>query len=236
MEKTPEEVSLLAKKHGFDAVEIRLDENGTFSGVSDPFLIRKIFEGVTILSINTGITVTHADAQSEKIKKAASFAASCGACGIRIFADPRGGLDPLSCMLASSSGTAKSEGTFLLIETHGKLTATADIRKLLELTDFSFSVIWDVLHTVESGEPIAESARNLGGVIAHVHLKDAVKTDYGYKMTKLKCGDIRPSEVRGLLDDSTALSLEWEGFWHEELRYIYRDDDELLTSYLEWLG
>ena len=62
-----------------------------------------------------------------------------------------------------------------------------------------------------------------------------MKTENGYLMTKLGEGDVKPQAVRKLLDGDAAFSLEWEEFWHEELRGIYRDADELLASYLEWL-
>lgn len=235
MDKTPAEVSGLAKKHGFDAIEIRLDKSGEFGGLSDPSVIRSLFDGIGILSLNTGITVASDFLPLEEIKRTASFAAECGAGGIRIFADPKGELLRLADPVASLSDAAREEGVRLLIETHGNLTSTSGIRKLLDLTDSSFGVIWDVLHTVESGETIEESAENLRSAVAHVHLKDALKTDTGFKMTKLGDGVIAPSSVRKLLDEDAAYSLEWEEFWHEELKGLYRDADDLLGSYLNWL-
>ena len=235
MDRSPEQVSRLARRHGFDAVEIRLDGNGTFNGLYDPSVIRELFDGIEILSLNTGLTVAPDCDASDEIKKAASFASSCGAGGIRVFADPRGDLARLAGAVFVSSEAAEMEGVKLLIETHGALTSTADMKRLLDLTGRSFAVIWDVLHTMESGETVAESADDLKGSVAHVHLKDALNTSDGYRMTKLGEGDVEPTAVRELLDGCTAFSLEWEEFWHEELRGIYRDADELLSSYLEWL-
>ena len=235
MDKTPSQVSDLARRHGFDAVEIRLDGNGAFNGLSDPRIFRDLFSGIGILSFNTGITVTPDADVIEELKKTASFAASCGAGGIRIFADPCCEVRSIAGAIAESSAVANREGVKLLIETHGELTSTPDMRSLIELTDGSFGVIWDVLHTLETGEPIAESATNLNGAIAHVHLKDAVKTGGGYRMTKLGEGDVDPTSVREFIDGDVPLSLEWEEFWHEELRGIYRSSDDLLDSYLDWL-
>ena len=235
MNETPEQVAGLARRHGINAVEIRLDGNGTFNSIYDPSVIRGLLDGIEILSFNTGLTVAPDCDALEKIKKTASFAASCGAGGIRVFADPRGDLARLAESVAASSDAAEREGVKLLIETHGALTSTEEMRVLLDLTDRSFGVIWDVLHTLESGETVAESADNLIGSVAHVHLKDAVKTENGYLMTKLGEGDVKPQAVRKLLDGDAAFSLEWEEFWHEELGGIYRDADELLASYLEWL-
>ena len=235
MDKTPAEVAGLANKHGFDFVEIRLDERGGFGGSLDARSIRALFKDVKILSLNTGITVNPGNPLVEQIKTAASFAAACGAEGIRIFADPKGNAEALAESIVISSLAARGEGTELLIETHGELTSTDDMIKLLGLTNGSFNVIWDVLHTLESGETVDMSARNLKGSVSHVHLKDAVKTDVGYRMTALGEGVIEPAAIRDLLDGEAIFSLEWEEFWHKELRGIYRDTDELLLSYLDWL-
>ena len=235
MDKTPEQVAGLARRYGFDAVEIRLDGNGSFNGLGESSVIRDLFGGITILSLHTGLTVARDCDAVDEIKKSASFAASCGAGGIRVFADPRGDLARLADAVSSSSCAAEREGVKLLIETHGALTSTTDMKRLLDLTCRSFAVIWDVLHTLEHGETLEESADNLKGSVTHVHLKDAMKTKTGYRMTKLGEGDVEPSAVLELLDCCTAFSLEWEEFWHEELRGIYRDADELLSSYLEWL-
>ncbi|MBR3423971.1 MAG: sugar phosphate isomerase/epimerase [Clostridia bacterium] len=235
MDNTPEQISRLAKKYGFDAVEIRLDENGAFNGLSDPRSVRELFPCIEILSLNTGIILTPETDVTRDIKKSASFAASCGARGIRVFAGLRGNLAHLSDSVVASSKAAEGEGSKLLIETHGALTSTTDMRRLLDLTGRPFGVIWDVLHTLESGETVIESADNLKGAISHVHLKDAVRTKDGFRMTKLGEGDVNPTAVRKLIGENIPLSLEWEEFWHEELRGIYRDADDLFASYLGWL-
>lgn len=238
MELPPRETAALFAGYGFDAVEIRLDGDLRFGGLGkeDASQIISLFGRGAVLSLNTGITLTPGYEPDQTLSDVVSFAEECAAPGIRFFADPMGDFDSLAAV-------CRRVGQFLrgvdpLIETHGVLSSSRDVRRLYDVSGGSFRVIWDVLHTAEAGEDPEESAENLRGTISHVHLKDARREENGYVMTPLGEGVIDPSRIRELLEGtgfSGGLSLEWEGFWRPELRGIYKSPDELMQAYLEWI-
>ena len=240
MDLSPEETALLFRRSGLDSVEIRLDGDLSFGGLGkdDADGINALFGEGRVLSLNTGITLVPGYAPDRAFYDVVSFAAACGARGVRVFADPRGDLDRLAVSCGRAASASLERGVFLLIETHGELSSSRDVRRLYDAADGSFRVIWDVLHTMEAGEDPEESARNLTGTISHVHLKDARRERKSYVMTPLGDGDIDPRRVRGLLEETSfsgELSLEWEEFWRPELKGIYKSPDDLIQAYKNWI-
>ena len=242
MELTQAQVGELIYRLGFDAVEIRLDGDGTAGGIGEDGaeLLKTIYRDAGILSLNSGVTLTPGTEDTPDLDRAVSFASSIGAAGVRVFADPgvNRDLNALAAVVALKAAEADKKGVRLLIETHGALCSSRDLRRLYDLTGGAFRVIWDVLHTLESRESIEDSANNLSGIISHVHLKDAKIEAGKYVMTRLGDGDVDPKAVKSVLEKigfSGALSLEWEGFWHRELRTIYSTPEELLRNYLYWI-
>ncbi len=242
---TPEDIAALARELRFDGIEIRLDPDGTFRGLGpdESDGIRRLFDRIEILSLNSGITVTPAFRDTDELLHLVCFAKKIGAGGVRVFGDPSaGGLSDLPALAASFKkicSKVSGNGVKILLETHGVLSSASDIRRLCTLVDDrSLRVIWDVHHTVEAGEHLRESAVCLSGLVAHVHMKDARASNGRYVMTRLGDGELSPRDVREQLETiapGCALSLEWEEFWHPELKGLYSSPRELLESYLEWI-
>ncbi|MBQ3901329.1 MAG: sugar phosphate isomerase/epimerase [Clostridia bacterium] len=245
MNLSPDEVASLARELGFDGVEIRLGPDGTYRGLGpdDSAYIRRLFDGIELLSLNSGITVTPAFRDIDALLCAAAFASGCGAGGVRVFGDlsADGKIDfpALAESFKKVCCAAAGFGVKVLLETHGVLSAAADVRRLCDLVCSDvLGVIWDVHHTLEAGETVAGSASLLSGLISHVHLKDALFKDGGSVMTRLGDGELSPRDVREQLETvapDCALSLEWEEYWRPELRGIYSSPRDLLDSYLDWI-
>jgi sugar phosphate isomerase/epimerase len=121
-------------------------------------------------------------------------------------------LDPTRQALAAAASGASRHGVTLLIETHDAWSSGAGIAGLL--VD-GVGVLWDVAHTVRSGEAVTETVGHIG-VPGLVHVKDAI----GSKLVHLGDGEVplevMVDELREVAYDGW-LSLEWEKMWHPEL-------------------
>ncbi len=244
MDLTMEQAASLARSSGIGGVEIRLGDDGLIPGYGreDACEMKRIFGGVTILSLNSGITVS-CRADPEQILKEGrgclDLASAAGSRGVRFFA--AGGADDMMETAALFSELCRySEGTGagVLLETHGDYSSAGKSAALCDLVDHErFRIIWDVCHTLQAGESVGESAEILKGRISHVHLKDALKTDRGYVLTELGKGSVRPEEVISALSETGFdgyISLEWEEYWDRSLRGIYSSPEDLIRSYLSW--
>ncbi len=241
-----ENIASLARELKFDCLEIRLDPDGTFRGLGpdDSDRINRIFEGIEILSLNSGITVTPDFRENDNLCQTIDFAKKIDAAGVRVFGDPSVDGKKDFPGLAGSFKKICSDltgcGIKILLETHGVLSSASDVRRLCDLVgDSSLGVIWDVHHTVEARETVEESSSYLSGLISHVHMKDARFENGRFVMTRLGDGELSPRAVREQLEKiapQCAVSLEWEEFWREELRGIYSSPGELLVSYLRWIN
>ena len=240
-----EDIASLARELKFDGLEIRLDPDGTFRGLGpdDSDRINRLFEGIEILSLNSGITVTPDFRETGNLWQAFDFAKKIDAAGVRVFGDPsvdgKKDVPGLAESFENICSKLPGYGVKILLETHGVLSSASDVRRLCDLVgDCSLGVIWDVHHTVEAGETVEESSSYLSGLVSHVHMKDARFENGLFVMTRLGDGELSPNEIREQLEKiapQCAMSLEWEEFWREELRGIYSSPRDLLDSYLEWI-
>ena len=107
----------------------------------------------------------------------------------------------------------------ILIKTSGIYTDTALLRDLLnKFASDQLAVLWDVHHPYrDNGETPAQSIKNLGAYVKHVHLRDSDDPDT-YNL--IGEGNFPIREVMNALrsiDYDGYISLEWKPEWMEEL-------------------
>jgi sugar phosphate isomerase/epimerase len=112
------------------------------------------------------------------------------------------------------------------LETHDAFSRGAAAALVLDrLPSASLGAIWDVLHPLRHGEPIAATWAALGSRLLHVHMKDgrpdpAAARPEDWALTLLGEGEVPGAAIVALLRDggySGYLSAEWEKKWHPEL-------------------
>ena len=108
----------------------------------------------------------------------------------------------------------------ILLKTSGVYADTALLRNLLN--DFAcdqLAVLWDVHHPYrDKGESPAESIKNLGAYVRHVHLRDS---DDAHTYNLIGEGNFPIAEVMEALssiDYDHFVSLEWKPEWMEDLQ------------------
>lgn len=106
----------------------------------------------------------------------------------------------------------------LLMETHFAYRSSARCLKLNERLESPLAILWDSSHTWEiGGESPAETWRELGSLIRHVHYKDST---HDRKLALPGCGAYPTEELFALLrreNFAGGVSLEWEKIWVPEL-------------------
>ena len=112
-----------------------------------------------------------------------------------------------------------------LIKTSGVFSDTERLRRLLDhFACDQLGVLWDVHHPYRDfGESPAQTIRNLGAYVKHVHMRDSADKG-GYELVGE--GTFPVSEVMRALesiDYAGFISLEWKPVWMEDL-----DDPEII--------
>ncbi|MDO4988204.1 MAG: AMP-binding protein, partial [Synergistes sp.] len=121
---------------------------------------------------------------------------------------------------------ARDAGVTLLIETIGPYADTKRLSALLNVYASDFlGALWDVQHTFrDAGEEPAETVKNLGAYVKHVHLKDSVKTADGGIEYRLVCEGSLPIDamMRALysLNYDGFISMEWNPQWMPDIESL----------------
>lgn len=253
MDATLQELIAYAKAAGMEAVEIRLDKDDRICGIPQdalaPYLTAVRESGVEISDLGTGIAfMDHEPAKIARARQNAALAAYVGAKSIRLFlggsmktvSDVSGhNLNGIIRSVKELNSYARGLGVELWLETHSAFSTGASIRQVLDgVQDNNIRVIWDVLHSLEFGESPKETVSVLGDRIAHVHIKDGIKSSdpkrITWDLTALGDGALPIGQIWKLLKNtgfSGCLSLEWESAWHQELNAHYADIPALLNAY-----
>jgi fatty-acyl-CoA synthase len=220
-----EEIVAAAHRNDYEGVEWRLADGALLGPRTDNGVWKRIAQtGVDPVCLDTScVFVRGSDAEREKTVSdaiaMAERASDIGADAIRVFGGPIPDgvmrdaiLEPTRQALAAAASGASRHGVTLLIETHDAWSSGAGIAGLL--VD-GVGVLWDVAHTVRSGEAVTETVGHIG-VPGLVHVKDAI----GSKLVHLGDGEVplevMVDELREVAYDGW-LSLEWEKMWHPEL-------------------
>lgn len=128
--------------------------------------------------------------------------------------------------LAELSEEAATLGVQIGLETHDSFSRGAAVAEVLDqVPSPSVGVIWDVLHPLRYGEPLATTWATLSPRLLHVHIKDGrpnpdAAQPEDWALTLLGEGVVPGPEIVALLRDGGyrgSLSVEWEKKWHPYL-------------------
>lgn len=215
-----EQIADAAKRFGYEGIEWRLAD-GELLGprTADDVWERIASCGVAAVCLDTSASFVHPD---EKLRgkairhtqRMALRAEQIGAPCVRVFggAIPDGYTrEDLIGATRSALAEAASSNITLLVETHDAWSLGADAAALttrLQRVD----VLWDVAHTLRSGESPDETLTYIG-VPGLVHVKDAI----GDTLTLLGDGELDIAGALAELPDDITVSFEWEKLWHPYL-------------------
>ncbi len=119
-----------------------------------------------------------------------------------------------SPVIADLLDFARKTGVVVLISTRLAFESTEKLRGFLdECADDFLGALWDVHHTFRIGESAADSIRNLGAYVKHVHLKDS-SSDGKYQL--VGDGDVPIAsfmQALGSVDYDGFISMEWKPEW-----------------------
>ena len=120
----------------------------------------------------------------------------------------------------------------VLMETHGDMTKTADIERVMETVNHPHvGLVWDVTNMwTITKEPPAEVYQKLKKYIHHTHIKDAKLVDGKPQYVRLGKGEVPIFEAIDILIKGGYkgyYSFEWEKLWHPELE----DPETALADY-----
>ncbi|WP_406631574.1 sugar phosphate isomerase/epimerase family protein [Amycolatopsis sp. WGS_07] len=145
------------------------------------------------------------------------LAADLGAPHLRVF--PRGGNTPDAdtravCRLRSVADEAQALGVRILLETHDSHARGTDAARVVRAVGRpEVGVLWDVLHTVRSGESPAQSFAALAPHLGYLQVKDVASlTDL--TPIALGAGVLPLKESLDLMPDQSWAVWEYEAAWH----------------------
>ena len=238
---------------GMKAVEIRLDREDRVFGLPDAELpeLKAALDarGMVCSDVGTGLALTdYRPGLDEKLAPAFERADAIGAKGVRVFLGhsalrvPEGKTENeegIVRAVAEIARVAKRYSADLWLEAHGTYSRARDLMRVIDAAGGDgVSVIWDIFHSYELGESVAESDAILKNRTVHVHIKDGVKKkddpDGAMTYTKVGEGEVPLREALALLDArgyAGVLSLEWENMWRPELRSVFPDLASCLAAY-----
>jgi len=215
-----------ARTGGYDGVELRFYEGSldlpqalaAFSG--GPREFRRQFErvGIEICCLDSSVVLSSPETELGEGERMIDLALALGAPYVRVFGghvpegESREECTRRSAEKLSRLGRrAAQRGIRVLLETHDAFSSGAQVAELLAAAgDVGTGALWDLHHPVRMGESPSETARLIGGLTYHTHVKDSRK---GEGLTLLGEGDI---PLRELLDEIRKLgyqgyaTLEWE--------------------------
>jgi len=239
-------------------VEIRMDKDGTIlSGmtIADAEEIRTAFADAGLTVTDVGLSVSPAGYEPQKIEAAKpgiDLASAIGARGVRLFLGkfqkkfsqlPDDDIPGIARTLREMCAYAAEKNVEIWLETHSEFSTGKSLREILDLTGCdNLKVIWDIIHTVEYKESVADTVAYLGSALVHVHVKDGIPADDAdstqYIHTDLGAGAIPIAQVLSALRGVNYrgfISLEWESPWRPEIRELYPDPLHLLFAFNKWI-
>ena len=256
---SPAELISLAKNNGIDAVEIRMVE-GTWCGSDHEAEWESVYEklkknNITVTDVGSSVTVKGLRSMEEELAPAWAalrFAKAFDGKAIRIFAGnwareipetpPELCFEKIVEYIKYLCDKAAKDNLSVWLETHNyEFSSGASIKKLADAVGReNFKMIWDVLHSLEAGESLAETVERAGDIIAHVHYKDAVPFEeenmFLWKHTILGEGKVDIRKAIELLEEKNYggyYSLEWEGNGKAELKDLKLSPEAVLDKYIK---
>ncbi|GBF77307.1 hypothetical protein PA598K_05850 [Paenibacillus sp. 598K] len=257
---TVDELIVIALRYGMEGVELRVDSIEG-SRLEDPPRQREtVYEklkaaGLTVVNIGSSICLLGKPDErrrlEEELEACIRMARDYSAQAIRVF------LGNMSDHLEQPAEAIREEalvqtldwmceraaraGLDIWLEMHSEFSTGKMMRWIVDrLGHTNCKVIWDVLHSLEHREGLAETLGYLGPLCVHVHLKDGVPFDDPFykrwRYTRIGEGSVSFQEVLRLLRDQGYdgfLSLEWESRWRPELQGKGYEAEQAIRSFSE---
>jgi sugar phosphate isomerase/epimerase len=231
---TPDQMAEAARAHGYDGIELYAARGRTLTpDVLAPELprMRRALHGVPIVCLNSFATLGALDAGVRAESEAAlglaiELAAELECPLVKAFggevpdgSSPDAVVRAAAAMLSGVADRAERLGVACVVETHDGFSRGRDLAGLLALAPAT-GALWDVHHPVRMGETVEATDAAIGPRVTHVHVKDAVASPDGWRLTALGEGELPVSEMltrlacRGF---EGVVSLDYEKLWHPEL-------------------
>ncbi|MDF3036719.1 MAG: sugar phosphate isomerase/epimerase [Paucimonas sp.] len=237
-----ERITDFAASHGYRGIEVRgiqreldLTQRSEFSRANRASTLRRMRDKrLEFVGLNSSVELHHADAAKREKhladgKRYIDLAAELKCPYVRVFPnelpkdqDRSQTLDLITTGLIELGKHARGSGVTVLLESHGDVTAIADLEKIMRAAaGRHIGLIWDVVNMWSvTKEAPADVHKALKRYIRHVHLKDMTTMDGKQRYVLLGRGDAPVFDAIGLLDKSGYAgyySFEWEKLWHPEI-------------------
>jgi sugar phosphate isomerase/epimerase len=117
---------------------------------------------------------------------------------------------------------ARGSGVQVIMETHGDFPDSPTILRIVEGANMpEVALLWDTYHTYVVGkEQPADTIRQLGKYVRHVHLKDSVSAEKESRYVLTGTGKVPVREIVLQLAKNHYAGYycyEWEKVWHPEI-------------------
>jgi sugar phosphate isomerase/epimerase len=168
-------------------------------------------------------------AQLDEARRFIDLAQRLKAPFVRVFPDrivagqpKQASVDRIIAGLQELGRHARGSGVKVVLETHGDIADSPTILQIMKGVAMpEVGLLWDTHHTFVTGkESPAETFRQLGSYIRHVHLKDSIPGDKEVRYVLVGTGKVPVRETVGILAKGRYAgyySYEWEKGWHPEL-------------------
>jgi sugar phosphate isomerase/epimerase len=237
-----ERITDFAASHGYHGIEVRgilreldLTRRAEFSTANRASTLRRMRDKrLKFVGLNSSVELHHADAHKREKhladgKHYIDLAAELNCPYVRVFPNelPKDQeraqtIDLITAGLLELGKHAHGSGVMVLLESHGDVTAIADLEKIMQAAaGRHVGLIWDVVNMWSvTKEAPADVHNALKRYIRHVHLKDMATVEGKQRYVLLGRGETPVLDAIGLLDKSGYAgyySFEWEKLWHPEI-------------------
>jgi sugar phosphate isomerase/epimerase len=231
-----------AKKMGYNGIELRgikkqmeLPTLPQFAGTAWKQSLKDIeAAGLKIVDLGASAQMHEADPAKRKAgldsaKQFIDLAHNLKCPHVRVFGDqfPKGEshqatIDRVAAGLRELGQHAKGSGVTVLQESHGDFNKSADLLAVMKAVDMpEVALLWDTHHTVVFGkETPAETWKQIGKYVQHVHLKDSKPKGDDVQYVLFGTGTVPVKEIVQTLAKGGykgSYGFEWEKGWHPEL-------------------
>jgi fatty-acyl-CoA synthase len=163
---------------------------------------------------------------------------------LRVFGGAGNGANPeeeiqrVAESLSKIAKQAEEAQTTVVLETHDDFSSSHRVAQVIKLVGSpAVAALWDSHHPYRVGESVQEVVEQLGGSIAHVHVKDARRVAADptkWQLVLMGVGEVPVREQLQILRQNHYtgyISVEWEKRWHPEIA----EPEVALPQHIKWL-
>jgi len=232
-----------ARENGYSGIEIRgiqrqldLSQSPHFNNAANILTSRKLMEdkGLRFVDLGSSAELHHVEGpvrqkNLDEVRRFIDLAHQLHCPYIRVFPnnlpkdqDRDATMDLIIQGLLVSGKYAEGSDVTVLMETHGELTQTKDLEKIMRSAKHPHvGLVWDIVNMWSvTKEPPAEVYPKLKDYIRHTHIKDLRFVDGKEQYVLLGKGEAPIFEGIDALANGGYkgyYSFEWEKLWHPEI-------------------